>query len=167
MSRLGRAAVCLVVRSIIFIVLSSGRVARFSFASIHHSVEHDDATCVSGHVRACDSVSAIGLLALRLPVARAGACRSPVASSCAVGGPDRHRLRNRCERDPARGAVGRDGRPLQGLGFMEQYEYRRGRRGLPRSPPPRARLDPGAINLAIALLERQRRQGRAGQESRR
>ena len=70
------------------------------------------------------------------------------------------------ERDPTRGAGGRDGRSFQGPGIHGTIRVWRGRRGIPRSSPPCARLDSRRDQPGDRLLERQRRQGRAGEESR-
>ena len=132
----------------------SGRVARLHPASIHHSLEHDDASCVSdARCGLLHSLSAIGLLAVSAcQIARARAGRR-LRLRRRRHGRTRSRLSEplRDEIPPAELSAVMAAH-FKGLGSMEQYEYGAAVdafREVHRRAPG---WIPGAINLAIALL---------------
>ena len=99
------------------------------------------------------ALSAIGLLALpacqtREPDPIAVRRLAPVSTRCR---PNRRRRASQ-ERNPAAELAAVMAAHFKGLGHMERLRISPGGRSLPRRPPPRPGWIPGAINLAIALL---------------
>ncbi len=90
---------------------------------------------------------ALGNLGLPVGSARAG----PISDGAEPGRVQASRALNRGQPLKEQGPPDDLAAHFKGLGYMEQYEYREAVEAF-REVHRRARLDPGAINLAIALL---------------